>query len=71
MEALQILKFTFKKQRLDFTIEPLAEEKDYSIEGPLTTFAFDELVANGHYNILGELWVNEADFYNAMPTIYT
>lgn len=36
MEALQILKYIYKQARLNFTSDLVAEEADYTIEGPVT-----------------------------------
>ncbi|KAG6822175.1 hypothetical protein H0H92_014960, partial [Tricholoma furcatifolium] len=44
MEALQILKFSYKQDRLSFTGDLLAKEEDYTICDPITSAAFDELI---------------------------
>ncbi len=43
LEALQVLKFDIKHDGLDFIDGLLAKPEDYSIAGPLTEPAFDEL----------------------------
>jgi hypothetical protein len=55
IEALQVLKFTFKKEWLDFTFEQLTQEGDYSIEGPILAQVMVELLRNGQYKVIREL----------------
>lgn len=43
VETLQILKFSFKQDRLNFTPDLVADEKDYVISGPVTSQAINEL----------------------------
>jgi hypothetical protein len=45
LEALQILKFIYKQDRLNFTEDLVADERDYMISGPVTPRAVDELIA--------------------------
>jgi hypothetical protein len=58
IETLQILKFTYKQVRLNFTEDFVADERDYTISGPVTPRAVDELVAAGKLPELDELLVN-------------
>jgi hypothetical protein len=43
LEALQILTFTYKQDRLNFTEDLVADKGDYTISGPVTPRAVDEL----------------------------
>jgi hypothetical protein len=61
MEALQVLKFSFKQDRLTFTDDPLAAEKDYTIAGPVTAKAIQELISTGKVDKLGELLANATE----------
>ncbi|KAF9534530.1 hypothetical protein CPB83DRAFT_804569 [Crepidotus variabilis] len=45
-EALQVLKFAFKYDWLDFVDDLLAKPEDYTISGPLTQNAIEELKHN-------------------------
>ena len=58
LEALQILKFTYKQDRLNFTEDLVADEWDYTISGPVTPRAVDELVTAGKLPELDELLAN-------------
>jgi len=58
MEALQVLKFSFKQDRLTFTDDLLAAENDYTIAGPVTAKAIQELISTGKIDELGELLSN-------------
>ena len=56
LEALQILKFIYKQDRL---MEDLVvDERDYMISGPVTPRAVDELMAAGKFSELDELLAN-------------
>ena len=55
MEALQILKYYYKQEQLNFTSRLVAREEDYTIEGPLTEAAVDELWETGQYEVLEDL----------------
>ncbi|KAJ7681994.1 hypothetical protein DFH06DRAFT_971238, partial [Mycena polygramma] len=57
-EALQILKFAIKQDRLDFMNHLLAKEKDYTIEGDLTEAAIEELILAGKTDELADLLKN-------------
>ncbi|KAG1787754.1 uncharacterized protein HD556DRAFT_1246251 [Suillus plorans] len=59
LEALQILKFSYKQDRLDFTSHLVAEEMDYNISGPVSRNTIDELVAAGKLDELAQLLANE------------
>lgn len=41
--ALQILKFSFKQDQLNFTPDLVADKKDYVISSPVTSQAINEL----------------------------
>ncbi len=58
LEALQILKFIYKQDRLNFTDDLVADERDYMISGPVTPRAVDELMAAGEFSELDELLAN-------------
>ena len=58
LEALQILKFTYKQDRLNFTEDLVTDERDYTIFGPVTPRAVDELVAAGKLPELDKLLAN-------------
>ena len=58
LEALQILKFIYKQDRLNFTDDLVADERDYMISGPVTPRAVDELMAAGKFSELDELLAN-------------
>ena len=60
MEALQILKFLYKQERLSFTSDLVAQENDYVIEGQVTARAIDELMTAEKYLELKELLSNSA-----------
>jgi len=47
LEALQVLKFSYKQDRLNFTEDSVTDEVDYSISGRVSKKAVDELVAAG------------------------
>ena len=55
MEALQILKYYYKQEQLNFTSRLVAREEDYTIEGPLTEAAVEELWETGQYEVLEDL----------------
>ncbi|KAI5984033.1 hypothetical protein EDD15DRAFT_2484477, partial [Pisolithus albus] len=61
MEALQILKFSIRGDRLSFTEDLLACEEDYAISGHLTVRAINELVETGKLDELNELTANAQD----------
>ncbi|KAF8999987.1 hypothetical protein BDQ17DRAFT_1190532, partial [Cyathus striatus] len=55
-EALQVLKFYYKKQRLTFTDDiQIAKPEDYSISGPVTAYAVQELLKSDNIEELTEL----------------
>ena len=58
LEALQILKFALRKDRLNFTGELLAREEDYNIDLPR---AVEELIGEGKFTGLDELVLNTSD----------
>ena len=59
LEALRILKFTtYKPDRLNFTEDLVTDERDYTIFGPVTPRAVDELVAAGKLPELDKLLAN-------------
>ncbi|TFY65471.1 hypothetical protein EVJ58_g1962 [Rhodofomes roseus] len=61
MEALQILKYFYKQERLNFASQLLAREDDYTIEGPITEAAMDELLRTGQYEVLEDLIRNSKE----------
>lgn len=54
LEALQVLKYSYRSERLSF-VEEMAKEADYTISGPLTEAAIDELMEAGKYQELAGL----------------
>src|SRR5258708_35656178 len=58
LEALQILKFIYNQDRLNFTEDLVADERDYMISVPVTPRAVDELMAAGKFGELDELLAN-------------
>ncbi|KAG1739079.1 hypothetical protein EDD22DRAFT_787127 [Suillus occidentalis] len=61
LEALQVLKFVYKQDRLIFTGDLVADERDYTISGPVTPRAVDEPMAAGNLRELGKLLQNARD----------
>lgn len=55
LEALQVLKYSFKQDRLDFMAGHLAREEDYAIDGELTPAAIEELLKLGQIDELSDL----------------
>ncbi|KAJ8585239.1 hypothetical protein M405DRAFT_701506, partial [Rhizopogon salebrosus TDB-379] len=58
LEALQVLKFSYKQDRLNFTEDLVADEVDYNISGRVSKKAVDELVAAGNLEELAQLLAN-------------
>jgi len=58
-DALQILKFSYKQDWLNFTSHLVVEEMDYNISGPMSRNTIDELVAAGKLDELAQLLANE------------
>jgi len=58
IEMLQVLKYVYQRERLDFTTGLLAMEEDYTIEGPVTESAVLELLKAGKEVELHELYTN-------------
>jgi hypothetical protein len=58
VEMLQILKYRFKRKRLNFLSDELANEIDYTLEGPITVHAASELVATSQFEELKDLFRN-------------
>ena len=61
MEALQILKYYYKQELLCFSSQLLAHEEDYTIEGPVTEAAVDELLKTGQIHVLEDLLRNSRE----------
>lgn len=61
MEALQILKYYYKQELLCFSSQLLAREEDYTIEGPVTEAAVDELLKTGQIHVLEDLLRNSRE----------
>ena len=49
MEVLQLLKYMYRQDRLDFTRNLLTEEADYQIEGEVSERAVCELILVGRF----------------------
>ncbi|KAF8958264.1 hypothetical protein BDZ97DRAFT_64455 [Flammula alnicola] len=58
LEALQVLKFSYRSDRLSFVEGLIAKESDYTISGQLTEFAINELMGAGKIEELDELIQN-------------
>jgi len=58
MEVLQLLKYMYRQDRLDFTRDLLAEEADYQIEGEVSERAVRELILAGRFEELKDLLDN-------------
>ena len=58
MEVLQLLKYMYRQDRLDFTRDLLAEEADYQIEGEVSERAVRELMLAGKFEELKDLLDN-------------
>ena len=58
MEALQLLKYIYKQDWLDFMRDVLAREEDYQIEGEVMECAVEELLALGKIEELRDLLGN-------------
>ncbi|KAJ7070549.1 hypothetical protein C8F01DRAFT_926762, partial [Mycena amicta] len=54
-EALQVLKFHFRQEGLDYTGDLVAREEDYAIDGTLTPYAVRELLQTEKVEELKEL----------------
>jgi len=55
---LQVLKYLYQRERLNFTTGILAMEEDYTIEGPMTESAVFELLKAGKEEVLHEPFSN-------------
>ena len=56
-----MLKFSYKKNRLNFVNDLIAREEDYTISGQITEAAFDELYKAGKMEELRDLIQNSKD----------
>lgn len=61
LEALQVLKFSHKKNWLSFVDDLIACEEDYTISGQISEATFDELYKAGKMDELCELIQNSED----------
>ena len=57
-EALQVLKFSTRQERISFMEGLLGKEEDYAIDGELTDHAYQELTAQGLWGELIDLQRN-------------
>ena len=55
LEALQILKYSYRSERLSFVDSLLAKESDYNISGQLTETAIDKLIKEGKIEEINQL----------------
>ncbi|KAI0820564.1 hypothetical protein BC628DRAFT_1396141 [Trametes gibbosa] len=55
LSELQILKHAYRQDRLSFTTQVVANERDYSLEGSVTEAAVQELLTAGKFAELEEL----------------
>ena len=58
IEMLQVLKYLYQREQLDFTTGILAMEEDYTIGGPVTEAAVLELLQAGKEAELHESYTN-------------
>ena len=58
IEMLQVLKYSYQRERLNFMTGLLAMVEDYTIEGPVTESAVLELLKAGKVAELKELYTN-------------
>jgi hypothetical protein len=58
MEALQLLKYIYKQDQLNFMQDVLAREEDYRIEGEVREHAVEELLASAKIEELRDLLGN-------------
>jgi hAT family C-terminal dimerisation region len=61
LEALQVLKFSYRSERLSFVDDLVAQECDYVISGPITEAAIDELMKAGNIVELSQLARNSLE----------
>jgi hypothetical protein len=58
------------KAEVRLNLEPPATEEDYSIEGLVSVAPLDEqVIAESQFNIIGELWANEAESLKSRDAI--
>ena len=58
VEMLQVLKYRFRRDRLNFCTDILAQEEDYTVEGPVTEYAVHELLQCNRIAELRQLFRN-------------
>jgi len=58
IEMLQVLKYLYHREQLNFMAGLLASEEDYTIEGPVTEAAILELLKAGKEAELHDLYTN-------------
>ena len=64
IEMLQVLKYLYQQEQLNFTTGILATEEDYTIEGPVSQSAVFELLKAGKEEELHDLytnWISQSD----------
>ncbi|KAI6147772.1 hypothetical protein BKA82DRAFT_140133, partial [Pisolithus tinctorius] len=59
LEVLQILKFSFKQNHFTFTTELIFDKQGYSIAGPVSPLAVNELISRGYLEELQQLYANK------------
>jgi hypothetical protein len=59
MEVLQLLKYMYRQDWLDFTCDLLAKEADYQIEGEVSEQAVHELMSVGKFEELKD-WLDNS-----------
>jgi hypothetical protein len=69
VEALQVIKYSVKQRRLTFMDHYIAKPDDYTIEGPLTAYAIQELTEGNRGEELSELLVNAQAIPQVAPTV--
>lgn len=58
LSELQMLKHAYRQERLSFTAQVVADERDYVLEGGVTAAAAQELLAAGKFSELEDLLAN-------------
>lgn len=60
IEALQVLKYSTKQQRILYVGHGIARDQEYTLEGPLTEYAIQELIASNSTEELRDLLTDTA-----------
>jgi hypothetical protein len=69
MEALQVIKFSVKKDRFNFVPDLVANEEEYSINGPVSRRAVSELTATNLFTELEGLFRIDANTLDPVSSV--